>query len=147
MKMASQSYRIDQLVSNSSGGVQNDQIPIGGNQPKSDIHPPHTSNIQAIFVPPFLNPPKGAFTYLNPVFNKHLQVIPWFTRLTIKFFKIIHRSIEISHLILKDQPPTTKPFMLDTVSQGKAGMDEHSTLIDKILLKRLNWFDAFMKNN
>ena len=60
----------DQLVSNSHGGVQNDHIPIDDNELEPDNQPPHMSNIQTIFVPPFTNPPEGAFTYLNPVFQQ-----------------------------------------------------------------------------
>ena len=37
--------------------------------------------------------------------------------------------------------------MLDTTFQGKIGMDEHTTPIDKNLLKKLDRFNEFMKKN
>ena len=60
--MAAQRRIIDQLVSNSNGGIRNDHILADSNQPETDNHLLHTSNIQTIFVPSFANLPENAFT-------------------------------------------------------------------------------------
>ena len=68
VEMVAQRRMIDQLVSSSHSGVQNDCIPNDDIQLELDNQPTHTCTIQTTFVSSFTNFQKGAFTYFNPSF-------------------------------------------------------------------------------
>ncbi|XP_071900950.1 uncharacterized protein [Coffea arabica] len=148
-EMTAQRRVIDQLVaSNSGGGVPNDQEPIDNHPPAQDYQPPHTSNTQIPFSPPFANPLENTFTRLNSDFSymhpNYVLVNP-----TSSQIPQTHPQINLN-VPPNPQGPhhhLTEPFLLDTASQGKAAMEEQRTPIDKDLLKRLDRFDDFIKKN
>ena len=75
-KMATQRRIIDQLVSNNSGAIQNDRIPVDDNQHELENQSPHMTHIQTTFVPPFTNPFGGTFTYpIHSLLHTYLNSI------------------------------------------------------------------------
>ncbi|XP_027169433.1 uncharacterized protein LOC113769160 [Coffea eugenioides] len=148
-EMAAQRRVIDQLVaSNNGGGVPNDQEPIDNHPPAQDYQPPHTSNTQTPFFPPFANPLENTFTRLNSDFSymhpNYVLVNP-----TSSQIPQTHPQTNLNAPPNHQGPHhhTAEPFVLDTASQGKAVIEEQSTPIDKDLLRRLDRFDDFMKKN
>nr|XP_027069697.1 uncharacterized protein LOC113694957 [Coffea arabica] len=148
-EMAAQRRVIDQLVaSNNGGGVPNDQEPIDNHPPAQDYQPPHTSNTQTTFLPPFTNPLENAFTRLNSDFSymppNYILVNP-----TSSQIPQTHPQTNLNVPPNRQGPHhhTTEPFVLDTASQGKAAMKEQPIPIDKDLLRRLDRFDDFMRKN
>ncbi|XP_071921398.1 uncharacterized protein [Coffea arabica] len=148
-EMAAQRRVIDQLVASNNGGdVPNDQEPIDNHPTAQDYQPPHTSNTQTPFFPPFANPVENTFARLNSDFSymhpNYVLVNP-----TNSQIPQTHPQT-ILNIPPNPQGPhhhLPEPFVLDTASQGKAAMEEQHTPVDKDLLRRLDRFDDFMKKN
>ncbi|XP_071913977.1 uncharacterized protein [Coffea arabica] len=148
-EMAAQKRVIDQLVaSNNGGGVPNDQEPIDNHPPAQDYQPPHTSNTQIPFFPPFANPVENTFARLNSDFSymhpNYVMVNPTSSQ--------IPQTHPQTNLNIPPNPQgphyhLPEPFVLDTASQEKTAMEEQHTPVDKDLLRRLDRFDDFMKKN
>ncbi|XP_071923339.1 uncharacterized protein [Coffea arabica] len=148
-EMAAQRYVIDQLVaSNSGGGVLNDQEPVDNHPSAQNHQPPHTSNAQTTFLPPFANPLENTFTRLNSDLSythpNYILINP-----TSNQISQTHPQTNLNVPRNPQEPHhhVAVPFVLDTASQGKAAIEEQPAPIDKDLLRRLDRFDDFMKKN
>ena len=106
------------------------------------------SHSQITFVPPFISPLGGAFTYLIPslshTYQNNIFVNPTNNQISQNYPQI---NLNIPSNSQRSHHPIIESFMLDTTFQGRAEIDEHSTSINKNLLKRLDRFDEFMKRS
>ncbi|XP_071923087.1 uncharacterized protein [Coffea arabica] len=147
-EIAAQRRVIDQLIASSSGGVLNDQKSVDNHPSAQDHQPPHTSNAQTTFLPPFANPLENTFTRLNSdLYYMHLNYI--LINSTNNQIPQTHPQTNLNVPPNPQEPHhhIAEPFVLDTASQGKAAIEEQPAPIDKDLLRKLDRFDDFMKKN
>ncbi|XP_027150237.1 uncharacterized protein LOC113750467 [Coffea eugenioides] len=147
-EIAAQRRVIDQLIASSSGGVLNDQKSVDNHPSAQDHQPPHTSNAQTTFLPPFANPLENTFTRLNSdLYYMHSNYI--LINSTNNQIPQTHPQTNLNVPPNPQEPHhhIAEPFVLDTASQGKAAIEEQPAPIDKDLLRKLDRFDDFMKKN
>nr|XP_027083426.1 uncharacterized protein LOC113705706 [Coffea arabica] len=145
IKMIAQRRVINQLVAGGASSEQHEPLPPGQSEPEPILLPytqaPVTSHV--------INSPEEAFTYPThgplPTYATNVQINPPHAQISRNYPPIT------MSMPFEPRGPhyysTAEPFTLDTVAQGKAEVGELAAPVDKNLLKRLDWFEEFIRKS